>query len=62
MDTRSKLDVFPLLAKIQHTKRLFNSQPIQTLRELGMVKVMEDITDIEDWYRKVMRLSFVPRL
>ena len=30
-----------------------NSQPLQTLRELGMLKVMEDITDIPEWYRKV---------
>ena len=27
-------------------KDSINSQPLQTIRELGMLKVMEDLTDI----------------
>jgi hypothetical protein len=29
------------------------SQPILTLREIGMVRVMERITDMPDWHKKV---------
>lgn len=34
----------------------FDSQPIQTLRELKMLKVMEGITDIPDWYKQASKL------
>lgn len=35
----------------------FDSQPIQTLRELKMLKVMEGITDIPDWYKQASRFQ-----
>jgi hypothetical protein len=30
-----------------------NRLPVQTLREMAMVKEMEDITDIPEWWKKV---------
>lgn len=29
------------------------SQPIQTIREFNMLRIMEGITDTPEWYRKV---------
>lgn len=29
-----------------------NRLPVQTLREIEMVKVMEEITDIPEWWKK----------
>lgn len=32
--------------------------PVQTLREKAMVSVMEEITDIPEWWKKVPTLLF----
>jgi hypothetical protein len=36
-------------ANSYHQQRL----PVQTLREIYMVRVMEDLTDIPEWWKKV---------
>lgn len=44
---------------IQHLLRTIlteRSQPVLTLREIGMVRVMERITDMPDWHKKVSLL------
>ncbi|EDP55589.1 hypothetical protein V8F44DRAFT_485829 [Aspergillus fumigatus] len=45
-----------LTSWIQHLLRTIlteRSQPVLTLREIGMVRVMERITDMPDWHKKV---------
>lgn len=48
-----------LTSWIQHLLRTIlteRSQPVLTLREIGMVRVMERITDMPDWHKKVSLL------
>ncbi|KAJ6011477.1 Protein of unknown function DUF4246 [Penicillium sp. IBT 35674x] len=45
--------IFPSALDDRDIENRYTELPVQTLRELAMVSVMEDITDIPEWWKKI---------